>query len=104
MLGGDSQFTLGICCAHSFQSWSLHSGSFVKWPALFPKLSTPESAGFTPDTPSLGRMGEGTIVLEVLVIFEILKKSKLGTVGLWENSVSSITGDVCYRFSTYLCA
>lgn len=47
-------------------------------------------------------MGEGTIVLEVLVIFEILKKSKLGTLGLWENRVSSVTGDVCCCFSAYL--
>jgi len=38
--------------------------------------------------------GEGTIVLEVPGLFEILKKPKLGTLGLWASSVSSVTGEV----------
>lgn len=44
-------------------------------------------------------MAEGTIVLQVLVIFEILKQSKLGTLGLWENSVLSVTGDITLLFA-----
>lgn len=36
------------------------------------------------------------------MIVEILKKSKLRTLGLWEDNVSSITGDIHDRFSTDL--
>lgn len=33
------------------------------------------------------------------MIVEILKKSKLRALGLWEDSVSSIAGDICDHFS-----
>lgn len=54
---------------------------------------------FAPDTPSLGV----SIVQGLLVMLEILRESELGTAGLWENSVSSGTGNTWHRSSVCLC-
>lgn len=64
-----------------------------------PEMKDSKSAGFAPHTPSLGV----SIVPGVLVIFEILRESELGTLGPWEISVSSGTGDTWHCSSVCLC-
>lgn len=102
-----AQLTLGICCALISElepaQWLL-----CQMACLIPETKCSRKcwvySGYSGFTPSLGRMGEGPIVREVLVIFEILQKSKLGTLGLWENSVSGVTGGICCCLSTALSA
>lgn len=63
-----------------YGAWSLEQWFLCLIVSLIPKQSIPESLILIP--PPFGRVGEQSIVLGVLVIFEIPRKSQLRALGL----------------------